>query len=530
MKKRLLLPLALLISLISFAQSTDLDKETLTVSYVKLPSEPILDDTKRTYSSSSSSIRISGFSKVKSPGTLDISYRFNGTKSSEVNIEKITHEKKDDDGNVVSTTYTYKAKSSISSSATINVINAANGESYEKGFSDSNSYESKEFDSYYKAERHYKTNKYDIRSSHGSKHKGNIKRSIRSYLDRRYGYVPYTTSSEFLWILGSKKHPEFQKHHEAHEKVKAAFAKMKYDEPLDDVKKEVEPVIEYFNSIIPNYPGTKRKMRKVKYASYYNIANIYYYLDMPEKVKEYAQKLIENDYDKKDGKKYIKYADNLIKTLEVNKMKTRHMKVLTEDLSNIPDEEEEVEEKPAAAPAGIEVNQAYLITKKGDTTLVDIKTEDIVKIGFDLKTVEYDNNKSPIGTRVQAAKNCQELLFVDGLHYRNIKFKESALKGDAVDAGQMLAGATDKLCKVLFESDKINLYIFNNKELVILPTGAEKGKSTMGTSFVFGFKKNLAKFAEGCPAVIEKAKSKGYKNTKESLLEYCQELTKCEVK
>ena len=35
---------------------------------------------------------------------------------------------------------------------------------------------------------------------------------------------------------------------------------------LQGLAKELEPVIEYFKSVIPKYPGTKRKMRKIKYA------------------------------------------------------------------------------------------------------------------------------------------------------------------------------------------------------------------------------------------------------------------------
>lgn len=524
MIKNTLLILALFTYAFSIAQSTDLDKETFNVSYVVLPTEPVLDDSKRTYSSDLRGVAINGFSKVANGGTIDIKYNFNGTNVGELEIDKIKHEKKDKDGNVVSTSYTYKAKSSFSSRATINVINSDTGESYEKTFSESNDFVGNEFDSYYKAERNYLNNRYERKRSYTSKHKGRIKSSIKSYLNSRYGYTPYDSSSKYLWILGSKKHPEYQKHHEAHEKVKAAFANMKFDQPVDEILKEVEPVIEYFNSIIPNYPGTKRKMRKVKYASYYNIAAIYYYLDMPEKAKEYAQKIIENDYDKGDGKYFNRISDELLKSFEVNKTKTRHMAVVTEDLSN---EVEEEEPAPAAAAPTLELNKAYLITKDNDTTLVDVKTEDLAKIGYSLTTVEFDNNGSPIGTRKKQATNCKELVFVDGPHFRNIAFKESVMKDGAADAGKLLAGATDKLCKVLYESEKINLYSFRGEELVIMPAGAEKGKSTLSAGFVLGFKKNLIKLAEGCPSVQEKAKSKAYKNTAESLAKFCDELTKC---
>ena len=91
----------------------------------------------------------------------------------------------------------------------------------------------------------------------------------------------------------------------------------------------------------------------------------------------------------------------------------------------------------------------------------------------------------------------------------------------------LLGGAAEKLCKVLFESDKINLYLFNNEEPVIFIPGNKKGKSTLSTGFVFGFKKNLTKLAEGCPALIEKVKNKAFKNNIDDLVQFCKELTSC---
>jgi len=529
MNRIVLLSFFVSISISSFSQSANIDKENFYVSYVKLPTNPILDDTKRTYSSNSRTASVSGFSKVKSPGTLDFEYRFNGTKAGEYSIEKIKHEKKDDDGKVISTTYTYIASSFFNSSGTLVTINALTGQSTENNFKDSSGYEGPSFSSYGKAEEHYNNNKYDIKDTHSSEHEGNIRLKVESFLDRTYGYVPYESSYEYFWILGSKKHPEYPKHQEAFNTLKVAFEEMKYDVPMDKIQKEVEPVIEYFNSIIPNYEGTKRKMKKVKYASFYNIAKIYYYLDMPNKVKEYAQKIIDNDYSKSDGKEFMTKADQLAKILATNKVKSRHMNVLTEDLSNIPDEvEEKKEEKKETPPANFDLNKAYLITQKNDTILVDINSNDIPLIGYSIKTVEFDKDGRPIATRNQSAKNCKELLFPDGLHYKNVKFKESSVKSGEIDAAQMLlGGASDKICKVLYESEKIGLYLFKDNEMVIFPKTRETGKSTLSTAFVFGFKKNMTKIAEGCLPVQEKARNNEYENTKESLLKFCKEYTEC---
>ena len=524
--KKLLLLVAFMLCANSFSQSADLDREYFNVSYVKLPSTPILENDKRTYSINLRGVSIEGFSRVNYPGILDVNYNFNGTTVRNVKVDKIKHEKKDKDGKVTSTWYTYKAKASFTSSAGITVINALTKESNERAFQESSDYTSDEFSSYYKAERHYALNKYDIKSNHAAKHKSLIKNSVRYYLNSKYGYVPYTNQNEFLWILGSKKHPEYAKHHEAYQKVKEIFAKMKYDEPTDEIAKEVEPIIAYFNDVVPRFEGNKRKLRKVRYASYYNIAKIYYYLDMPEKVKEYAQKIIDNDYDKSDGKGFLRNADELIETLKRNEMDSRHMKVLTEDLRNdVVEEEEEkivVEEQSKENQISLELQKAYLVSAKNDTLLVNINSNDISKIGHTLKTVQLDSKGELVGVLTKNASDCKEVLFIDGTRYKNIKFEESAAKSGTDTS------SSDKLCKVLFESDKIGLYKFNDTELVILPAGSEKGLSTSGMSFVFGFDKNLAKIAKDCPAVAKKAGEKAYKNTEESLLKFCEELTNCE--
>ncbi|GAA3634335.1 hypothetical protein [Flavivirga jejuensis] len=529
MNKTTTLVFALLIYAISFSQNANLDREYVSVSYIKLPSKPILDNSKRTYSSNIRAISLSGFSRVKSNGTLDINYNFNGTQIGEVDIRKTKHEKKDKDGKVTSTSYTYKVHIPYTSSASLSISNAVVIENnYNRDFSENDHYESNSFSTYKAAQNHYNNNRYNIRNKYTSKHKKSILNIINSNLNTTYGYVPANYNTVVFWILGNKKHPEYQKHMENYGIMKAAFAKMKYDQPVSGLKTELEPVIDYFNSLIPKYVGTKKKMAKMRYASYYNIAKMYYYLDMPEKAKEYAEKLIENDYDKSHGKHFIRISDELLKKFEINETNTRHFEVITEDLTNI--EEAPEAEEASGSNTKLELVKAYLISKVGDTILVDIETKDVKKIAYEIRTVQYADNGTPVGTKVENAKDFNEVLFVDGTHYKNVMFKESGVKNgnnNAVSAQMLLSGAAEKLCKVLFESDKINLYHFNNEEPVIFTPGSEKGKSTLSTGYVFGFKKNLVKLAKGCPALIEKAENKTFKNTPEDLMTFCKELASC---
>tara|TARA_R110002033_G_scaffold136759_1_gene176169 strand:+ start:1445 stop:3013 length:1569 start_codon:yes stop_codon:yes gene_type:complete len=518
MKNSITLIVLLFTYALSFSQSANLDREYFNVSYVKLPSHPILDNNKRTFSTNKRAIYLSGFSRVSANGTLDINYRFHGTNVGEVEIKKTKHEKKDDDGNVTSTWYTYKVHVTYTSSASISVSNSENIENdYQNDFSEKDNYQSKDFKTYRAAQDYYNNNRNNLRSTHASNHQKGILNTINNNLNNIYGYQITESRGEHFWILGKKKHPEYQKHMDAFEAMKVAFSKMKSHESVNDLKAELTPIMDYFNSLVPKYAGSKKKEAKMRYASFYNIAKMYYYLDMPEESKVYAQKLIDNDYDKSDGKYFIRRADELITKFKANDTNTRHFEVLTEDLSNIV-EEPVVDEPEESSSLNLELIKAYLVSKAGDTTLVDMDTKDIKNIAYKMNIVKYADNGTPIGTEVRSAKELNEVLFIDGTHYKNVPFKESTVTEGSISDSQ------EKLCKVLVESDKVNLYLFNNEEPVILAPNSENGTSTLSKSFVFGFTKNLAKLAEGNSALIEKVNNKEFKNNVEDLVKFCNEL------
>lgn len=510
--------IALFLASLTFSQSANLDREYFKVSYVELPLKPILDAEKRTYSSNYNCV-IPGYNRINSNGSLDVNYRFLGTEIGEVDIKKTTHEKKDDDGKVISTTYTYNCYVTYTSKGSLDVINSVTPSyNYSTTYKESKNYKSKDFTSRYEAQNYYNDNRYVIRNKERDAHKKEIEEDVSSYLISNYGYS-IRNSSDQLWILGKKKHPEYNLHNEFSDKAKEVFKKMKHDELVDGLKSEFKPIIDYFESVIPKYPGTKKKQKKIRYASYYNISKIYYYLDDLEKAKEYAEKLIANDQGKASGKTMLRSVNRLTKLFNLNKVTTRHMKVVTKNTANV------VEEKPTAeVEFKGEIVKAYLVDQKNDTLIVDIKKSNIKEIKYSVRTAVSDTSGRIIGDKEVKGYACKELLFLDGTHYKNIKFNESS----SVKSGSsLLADTSQKICKVLYESDKIGLYLFDEKETVILPVGAEKGKSTQATSYVFGFKKNLLKLAEGCDALKAKIENKEFKNTAESLEAFCKELSAC---
>ncbi len=148
-------------------------------------------------------------------------------------------------------------------------------------------------------------------------------KSVNSGLNNMYGYST-VNDAEFLWILNSRDHPEYQVQQEAIQAVKALFQTMKADEPLDKLSANLQPLIDYFDSLKTKYAGDNKPDKKMRYSAYYNLAKIYFYLDQPEKSIKEAEGLIANGYDERDGEKIIESAQKLQSLFESAKVSSTH--------------------------------------------------------------------------------------------------------------------------------------------------------------------------------------------------------------
>ena len=203
----------LIISYNIFAQSADLDKHSLPVSYVHLPDEPILEKSNRTFSSNKSSLVIEGFEKTNSSASLVLEFYNQGTIVDNVNVNKHRHEQKDKEGNVIKVTYSYDVTATYSTTANLTVTNNLISKTYTKEYAENDSYQSSSFTSYSKAQDYYNNNKYTIRDKYRNEHSNKMLSSARNFLNNNYGF--YIVNKNFnLKLMGSKKHPEFAKHQE----------------------------------------------------------------------------------------------------------------------------------------------------------------------------------------------------------------------------------------------------------------------------------------------------------------------------
>jgi hypothetical protein len=86
-------------------------------------------------------------------------------------------------------------------------------------------------------------------------------------------------------------------------------------------------VIDYFEKIKKKYSSTKKHDRKIRYASYFNLAVLYYYLDDPQAMMKEANGLELNDYDAKDAKGFVQTATWLKNIFQQTNIYTRHFNI-----------------------------------------------------------------------------------------------------------------------------------------------------------------------------------------------------------
>lgn len=372
MKKITLLGM-LLLSGLSFAQKVDLDRYYFNVSYQELP-KTIVPFEQRTYATNiitdgpisnlfpsarvlNNQLNIYGWKKVEGKADLTVDLNLADFYEEGTTVETRKVEEKDKDGKIIKsynmytlvTTYRGKGYAIVNAPVVAKPVVAAapveapakpanrflkstnqdapaaeapTGNTLKFNFSDQYVYKTPENTSQSFLERE------------NAKNRGvNLEKRLREYVDKainsantqlnyNYGFKPISFQEQ-LWIMDSKEEEgAIQK--EAIEAVKTQFATMKADQPIDKLTADLQPLIEYFESLKTKYKEDNKGSRKIRYSAYYNLGKIYLYLDQPEKTIKEGEGLIANDYDKGDGKDLISSAKKLIEKFDAVQLRTRH--------------------------------------------------------------------------------------------------------------------------------------------------------------------------------------------------------------
>ncbi len=541
--KRILLYLLVLPVHALWSQSVDLDREYFDVSYVQLPTNPIENDQDRTFSVRSNnarslmysfskyyfeqSIQLPGFTKFMDKGFLDVHVELQDVIITNSTVKTSTSSRKKKDGTVVRTTHyqaviDYKTQGRVTISSNDGSINEV------IDFTRGRQLKSKSSTRYEDA-RNFRAsnNKSSIRSSFIN----NVVKTVNRTLADNYGY-PVKKHQDHFWILDSRKHPQTPAHKKAYAALEVAFSKMNSAENMSAIAAEIAPQMKYFEEVVSQYPKTDRKSRKFKYASFYNLSKIYYYLDNPEKSVEYANKLIVNDFDEGDGKRLIKAADALSERFKANKVQSSHMEVITEDETDYSEDVAETTEtaQPAVAEEPVELPKsedpnftvAFVATIKGDTLKTYVHVNKIRSLRTKLDVYVKDMEGKDVA-RSFRADEVEKLILGNGEEYTAVNFVES---DSSISLGKQSSSA--RFVKEIIATKKMGLYQYYNGELILKKANESEGKNTGSAGWMLGFRKRLSKMVSDCPSLVARVKDKEFSNNASSLIQLVKAYRDCE--
>ena len=339
--------LLLLHSFSVFAQKkVDLDRYNFSVQYHSLPAVR-LDTTYRTYNvmvegskmmqpflldmAPEKSVLLEGWRKLPQDGHITIKVKLEDLLPESVSVKERVEQIKDKAGQVTGTRtlyceeviYTFAATASISDYKGMHITDEVLADRGNKLV-----FKSPEFAFKKLAEGYFLIN---AKASTGDLYRNCVTKAMH-YLSGRitndFGFDEVTVR-DMMWIVGSRKHPEYTPHREAIRQLNEVLFAMNANKSIDGAREQLAPVIGYFESIKGKYTSTSKHDRKIRYASYYNLAVLYYYLDDPALMMKEASGLVLNDYDTKDGKAFEASATALKNLFQRANIYTRHFNVDT---------------------------------------------------------------------------------------------------------------------------------------------------------------------------------------------------------
>jgi hypothetical protein len=343
--KRFVFIIALIIQgLTSMAQRVDLDRFSFSANFRNLPREP-LDTSYKTYTvfletgpmlrlmnqqdELTNRVYISGWRLIPYDAHLRVSLFMEDVMIEGSEIKTIVQVLKDKAGKEIGKKTTYQSQVVYTYAARVKVtdykatlIRQENLATRQNKFTHSGPAMNSEAE----AKAYTKYGFLDILNKLNQQAFSQVVTNLSENLTYRYGY-PERTVSDFMWVLNSRKHPEYEGFQHAWMNVRQSMMEMSASEPLAEVREKLQPAIAYFNKMKKRYGSNDKAGKKIRYACHFNLSKIYYYLDEPELAMQEAGELMINGFDAKDGKPLELMAADLKSVIKQNKIKTRHFAV-----------------------------------------------------------------------------------------------------------------------------------------------------------------------------------------------------------
>ena len=345
--KNLYFVIFLLIPVAVCAQrNVDLDRYNFTVQYRSLPALK-LDSTYHTYNveieatklmqpllnqmDPSKTVWLEGWRKLESTGHITIHVRLDDILPESVSVKERIENITDKNGKITGTRsfyyeeviYTFAATASINDYKGVHIMDEVLAERNYK-----QTYKSPEFAARALAQGYFAINA--LRTTNNL-YQNCVNRAMHFLSEKISEYFGFraVTVNDFMWIVDSRKDAEYTAHRRAFLELNEVLFSMNASTPIDRAKEQLKPVIDYFESIKKIYTSSRKHDRKIRYASYYNLAVLYYYLDDPQLMMNEAIGLELNDFDARDAKGFKQSAERLKNIFEQTNIHTRHFAIDT---------------------------------------------------------------------------------------------------------------------------------------------------------------------------------------------------------
>jgi hypothetical protein len=390
---KLLFSLSICLTFVSvYSQKVDIDNHKVTFHYANLP-EYYVPETKRKISISTTgtnavnvlnlpqSLRLYGWDVVsnKNDASIDIKLLVRGMSFGQAQNNSRKEEKKDDKGNVVSTTTYYKVSTTNEGRADYNIYGVADSYKemvknkkeeikkkddkkeqqkkqeeannpflnkvnkkvsetssgvkpvlFQNNMNQTFNYTTNEYTSSEAASKEYNNNANRETRNHESRYLDELPNRFEDLLNRTFGFAPVRQNVSFK-KLDSDKHPEYTMFKNATDAIKIIVQKMRYNQPIDEVVSDIEPLVEYFLSLSNRLKRSNDKNdKKLRGAALYNYALLKYVTDEHEDCIIACNDLIASDIEKGDAKDLKNNAEQIARKLVFFNMKTRHIVPLTD--------------------------------------------------------------------------------------------------------------------------------------------------------------------------------------------------------
>ena len=344
MKKRYI-SFFFLFPLVLVAQkSVDLDRYKFTVQYRSLP-KLRLDSTYRTYNvqvegtkmmqsflqnmSPEKTVLLQGWRKLNQDGHLNIKVKLGDLLPESVSVKERIESIKNRTGQITGTktyyrqevVYTFEASANITDYKGTHVIDQA---LTDRGYKQV--YSSPEFAFKPLAEGYFVLNSLTITKDLFQNCVNRAMHNLSDRITENFGFEE-VTANDFMWIVDSRKHPEYAAHRKAFQQMNEVLFNMNASSSITGVREQLKPVIDYFEKIKRTYTSTNKHDRKIRYASFFNLAVLYYYLDDPQAMMKEANGLVLNDFDARDGRGFEQTATWLKHLFQQTNIYSRHFNI-----------------------------------------------------------------------------------------------------------------------------------------------------------------------------------------------------------